>query len=177
MLPSFISQAQPLRFFLSKSSRPEVFCKNGVLKAEACNFNKKETLAQVFSCKFWEIFKNISFYRTPLGDCFCEIKNLHETLTSLEIILTVLWCVTWAGTIYTILKTWKNPWRSVTFSNIAGFYPATLLKVTLLHGCFSRFLNCTNGTKSRNASHVFKYKYCQPNEKVLLIGHNSKCGF
>ena len=29
--------------------------------------------------------------------------------------------------------------------------PATLLKVTLLHGCFSRFLNCTNGTKSRKA--------------------------
>ena len=25
--------------------------------------------------------------------------------------------------------------------------PATLLKVTLLHGCFSRFLNSTNGTK------------------------------
>ena len=24
-------------------------------------------------------------------------------------------------------------------------------KVTLLRGCFSRFLNCTNGTKSRNA--------------------------
>ena len=32
--------------------------------------------------------------------------------------------------------------------------PATLLKVTLLHGCFARFLNCTNGTKSRNASHI-----------------------
>ena len=28
---------------------------------------------------------------------------------------------------------------------------ATLLKLTLLHGSFSRFLNCTNGTKSRNA--------------------------
>ena len=25
-------------------------------------------------------------------------------------------------------------------------------KVTLLHGCFSRFLNCANGTKSHNAS-------------------------
>ena len=25
------------------------------------------------------------------------------------------------------------------------------LKVTLLHGCFSRFLNCTNVTKSRNS--------------------------
>ena len=30
----------------------------------------------------------------------------------------------------------KHPWRS-----------ATLLKVTLLHERFSRFLNCTNGTK------------------------------
>ena len=29
--------------------------------------------------------------------------------------------------------------------------PATLLKVTFLHGCFSRFLKCANGTKSRNA--------------------------
>ena len=45
---------------------------------------------------------------------------------------------------------------------------ATLLKLTLLHGCFSRFLNCTNGTKSRNASqmkntssfHVFNTRYC-----------------
>ena len=30
----------------------------------------------------------------------------------------------------------------------------TLLKLTLLHGCFSRFLNCTNSTKSRNASQM-----------------------
>ena len=30
----------------------------------------------------------------------------------------------------------------------------TLLKVTLLHGCFSRFLNCTNGTKSCSASQI-----------------------
>ena len=31
---------------------------------------------------------------------------------------------------------------------------ATLLKVTILHGCFSRFLNLTNGIKSRKASHI-----------------------
>ena len=30
---------------------------------------------------------------------------------------------------------------------------ATLLKLTLLHGCFSRFLNSTNSIKSRNAPH------------------------
>ena len=32
--------------------------------------------------------------------------------------------------------------------------PATLLKVTLLHGWLSRILNCTNGTKWRSASHM-----------------------
>ena len=37
----------------------------------------------------------------------------------------------------------KHPWRSVNFS-----------KLTLLHVCFSRFLNCTNVTKSRNAPHI-----------------------
>ena len=32
--------------------------------------------------------------------------------------------------------------------------PAIILKVTLLHGCFSCFLNCANGTKSSKASHI-----------------------
>ena len=41
----------------------------------------------------------------------------------------------------------KHPWRSVTF---------TLLKVTLLHGCFSHFLNYAHGTKLRNTPHLLK---------------------
>ena len=49
----------------------------------------------------------------------------------------------------------EYPWRSVNFSTVAGLKSATLLNLTLLHGCFSRFLNCTNGTKLRNASHLF----------------------
>ena len=40
------------------------------LHASACNFIKKETLAQVLSCEFCEISKNTFSYRTPLGDCF-----------------------------------------------------------------------------------------------------------
>ena len=39
----------------------------------------------------------------------------------------------------------KQQWRRVNFSKVS---------VTLLHECFFLFLNCTNGTKSRNASHV-----------------------
>ena len=31
------------------------------MKPEACNFIKKETLAQVFSCEFYEISKNNFF--------------------------------------------------------------------------------------------------------------------
>ena len=56
-----------------RSSRPEVFCKKSTSKnlakftgkhlcwPEACNFIKKETLSQVFSREFCEIFKNIFF--------------------------------------------------------------------------------------------------------------------
>ena len=42
---------------------------------EVCNFIKKETLAQVFSCEFCEISKNTFFFRTPLDDCFCILKE------------------------------------------------------------------------------------------------------
>ena len=35
---------------------------------KACNFIKKDTLAQVFSCEFWEISKNTFSYRaSPLA--------------------------------------------------------------------------------------------------------------
>ena len=70
----------------STSSRLEVFCKKGVLRnftkftgkhlchslffnkvaGSACNFIKKETLAQVFFCEFSKISSNIFSYRTPL---------------------------------------------------------------------------------------------------------------
>ena len=33
-------------------------------------------------------------------------------------------------------------------------FPATLLKISLLHGCFSCFLNCNKGIKSGKMSHM-----------------------
>ena len=67
----------------NRSGCPDVFCKKGVLRNftkftgkhlcqslffnKACNFIKKEDLAQVFSCEFYEISKNTFFYRTPLA--------------------------------------------------------------------------------------------------------------
>ena len=67
-----------------RNSRPEVFCKKGVLKnfakfsrkhlcqslffnkVEACNVIKIEALAQVFSIEFCEISEDTFFHRTPL---------------------------------------------------------------------------------------------------------------
>ena len=47
---------------VNRSTRPEVFCKKGVLR----DFAKFETLAQMFSCEFSEISKNTFSYRIPL---------------------------------------------------------------------------------------------------------------
>ena len=35
-------------------------------RSQACNFIKKKTLGQVFSCEFCDFSKNTYFYRTPL---------------------------------------------------------------------------------------------------------------
>ena len=67
---------QPLNMFCGKnkyrSSRPEVFCKKGVLH-EACNFIKKETLAQVFSYEFCKIYIYIYIFLiyTQIKICKC----------------------------------------------------------------------------------------------------------
>ena len=63
-----------LLHFVFRSSRLEMFCKKGFcentcawasflvkLQAQVCNFIKKETLAQVFSCEIFEISNN-TFY-------------------------------------------------------------------------------------------------------------------
>ena len=43
-----------------------------------------------------------------------------------------------------------------------------LLKLTLLHGCFSRFLNFTNVTKSRNAPLIIKAIFVYKNDSTRL---------
>ena len=49
--------------------------------------------------------------------------------------------------------TWYRLYNLKNVENIHGEV-LLLLKATLLHGCFSRFLNCTYGTKLRKASNM-----------------------
>ena len=59
------------------------------LKPQPCNFIKKETLAQVFSCEFCKISKNSSFtehLQTTVSGIskFALFKNSLETLETLQ---------------------------------------------------------------------------------------------
>ena len=48
------------------------------LQAEICNFIKTEILAQVFSCEFCKIFKNIFSYRTSPVTASAHGKQRHS---------------------------------------------------------------------------------------------------
>ena len=63
------------------------------------------------------------------------------------------------GLILSVLFINHGSLRWPTLDHFWSKKPATLLKVTLLHGRFARILNCTNGIKSRNASHMYYWEY------------------
>lgn len=57
-----------LHFF--GNSQKKHLCWSILFNEFAVKFIKRETLAQVRSCKFCKIFKS-TYYRTHYGDCFC----------------------------------------------------------------------------------------------------------
>ena len=42
----------------------------------------RQTLVQVFSYEFCEIFKNTLFHRKTPGDCFCHLRMIHHLYSS-----------------------------------------------------------------------------------------------
>ena len=67
---------------------------------------------------------------------------------------THLWCFAIFGIIRTICKNVKNTYGGVLLLVKLQASACNFTKVTLLHGFFSRFLNCAHGTKSRKAPHL-----------------------
>ena len=63
-----------------------------------------------------------------------------------------MWCVARFCTICTIWKTWNILMEVLLLVKLHA-KPATLLKLTILHGCFSRSFNCSYGIKSRKTLH------------------------
>ena len=109
-------------------------------------------------------FSNICILKLPKNFSWCQrVLNLYNVLENFKICY-LFFCIK-------ICKIpLPLPFFRFLFSFVLSFLiylfvvlkPATLLKLTLLHGCFSRFLNCTNRTKSLNAPQVcarFSYLY------------------
>ena len=90
------------RFYtIQKATLVSVYKKiqTGLLK---CNFIKKETLAQVFSCEFCEIFKSTFFYGAPLVaasdhnvDTFLLLlqASVKTSMSSTFLVLAVIWLI------------------------------------------------------------------------------------
>ena len=67
-LPEMFCKKEFLRIFAKFTGKKHLYQslflnEAAGLRPEACNFIKKETRAQVFSCEFWEIFNNTFSYR------------------------------------------------------------------------------------------------------------------
>ena len=61
-----------------RSSRPELFCKNGVLAnfAKFTRKHQKDVPLQMFSCEFCKIFHNI-FFKEPFGQLLLHKHSLY----------------------------------------------------------------------------------------------------
>ena len=105
-------------------------------KAQACNFIKKETLAQVFSCEFWNISKNTFFTEhirtTASGESFkiiIQSPYLHRSINLYRSSRPEVFCK--RGVLRKFAKfTGKQLCQRLLFR------PTTLLKKSLCHKCF-----------------------------------------
>ena len=81
-----------------------------------------------------------------------------------------MWKAPWGSAtfIWVAALTWKTPMEECYFKLSCRLKPATLLKVTLLHRRFSRFLNCVNSTKLRNASYDILHIMCPGGKKTKI---------
>ena len=66
----------------------------------------------------------------------------------------VMLCAIWCHLYNLNVKSTRRGVMLLAFIACLLLQLATLLKVTLPHGCFSLFLNCTNGTRLRKVSHI-----------------------
>ena len=120
------------RFKHFRTSRPEMFCKRGILgNAATCNFINKETLAQTFSCEFYEISKNTFFHGTPLMAVsgIPNLQNYWRGDSGPDVFLWILrnfqehlFCTTYIGVFNSIKPVRRRvSLRDYSFSKYAEF--------------------------------------------------------
>ena len=101
------------------------------LQAEACNFIKKETLAQVFSCEFCEISKNTFSHRTPLVAASVDsMNNIFRKTVFLDICQFVFIFQSLQKRLFPkLFESWK--WHKSKTIIVSRFYKHLLLTLSL----------------------------------------------
>ena len=71
----------------STGTRDSLLIKLQARPGQACNFIKKESLAQLFFCEFYEISKNTIFYSTlqVAASKTIMFKKIRDSLTNLNV--------------------------------------------------------------------------------------------
>ena len=116
-----------------------------------------------YSCWYNEMMNQTAYTYTYYSHVsIFYIKSIHSVKQWLR--AYVIFCAIWHNLCN--LKNVKNTHGGALL----------LVKVTLLHGYFSRFSNCKNGTKSRNASYMIQRRQdqvivalCNGERQVLTI--------
>ena len=108
-----------------RSSRLHVFCKKGVLEnfskftgkdlRQSLFFIKKEILARVFSCEFYEISKNTLFYRIPPVAAFL-LPNISYSCVSNSAIFPIMFYKLWTCS--------NNAKSTILFLSLSLLFPA-----------------------------------------------------
>ena len=110
------------------------------------------SMMKLFTPKSWITIAKSSFLDVSQGSEYASadiiqfssvLKQKVKSISSFQIYIIHALCnlVLFAQ----FEKTWKTTMEECLF-----------LKVTLIYGCFSRFLNCPIGTKSCKASHILR---------------------
>ena len=100
-----------------------------------------------------QLYQHLANYVMPLN-ILSETRKNKDTIYNVP--LFIKWNV---GQYVRLCAIWYHLYKSKNVKNTHGWVPpfTNLLKVTLFHVCFHVFkiiLNCTNGTKSLNRSHI-----------------------
>ena len=71
-----------------------------------------------------------------------------------QVIITIVYCCHIPRILHEIVVRCVIWYHLYNLKNLKSTHGGVLILITLLHGYFSRFLNCTNATKSCSASHI-----------------------
>ena len=109
-------------------------------------------------CAIWYHLCNLKNVKNTHGGMSLLVKlqayitheNIRSNVNSDLSIVTIFWSLVESIGVIKKMKEILPTEKEMIF--LVLLYFRALLKVIILGGCFSRFLNCTNGIKSRNAS-------------------------